>query len=202
MNTWKMGIHYAVLLLFKWLLILLQCHCHSDEKFWRITIQQKIYELNIAEVKFFYKSRQLSRAPFIFTASSYMSAIDISGSISGPPEAANDDNVNTFYHSAYDDKVVGYKGNCCPDPSPTLIINTSQNISFDRIIIINRQDLDDSGKNFFYRLVGATITVHDSNNTVVLMRQITYPASSYFFDMPKDMKSSCSTEKGLKLCST
>ena len=145
----------------------------------------------------------MSRAPFIFTASSYMSAIDIGRSISGPPEAANDDNVNTFYHSAYDDKVVGYKGNCCPDdPSPTLIINTSQNISFDRIIIINRQDLDDSGKNFFYRLVGATITVHDSNNTVVLMRQITYPASSYFFDMPKDMKSSCSTEKGLKLYST
>ena len=53
-----------------------------------------------------------------------MSEIKIGSRVSGPPEAANDGDVNTFFLSTYDDQAGGYRGTCCPDPSPTLIITT------------------------------------------------------------------------------
>ena len=86
-----------------------------------------------------------------------MNAIALGGSVSGPPEAANDGDIKTFFHSAYDDQAGGgYRGTCCPDPTPTLIVTTQQNITFDnKITIINRQDLDQADDNFFDWLIGA-----------------------------------------------
>ena len=185
---------FSKLLKFALVVVLLQCHGHSNH-FWRVTIQHKHHSVHIAEVHFFQKGQQLSRAIFIFTASSYMNAIPLGGSVSGPPEAANDGDIKTFFHSAYDDQAGGYRGTCCPDPTPTLIVTTQQNITFDRITIINRQDLDQADNNFFDRLIGATVTVHDRDNTVVLRSKVTSASSSYNFDMPKD-KSSCLPGKG------
>jgi hypothetical protein len=161
--VFKFSIHptfflFSKLLEFALIVVLLQCHGHCDH-FWRVTIQHKHHHsVHIAEVHFFQKGRQLSRAIFIFTASSYMNAIALGGSVSGPPEAANDGDIKTFFHSAYDDQAGGggYRGTCCPDPTPTLIVTTQQNITFDnKITTINRQDLDQADDNFFDRLIGA-----------------------------------------------
>ena len=176
--------------------VFLNSHHGYGNHFWRVTIQQKHHPIHVAEVQFFHKNQQLSRSNFVFAASSYMTAIQLGTTTSGPPETANDDNINTFFHSAFDDQAGGFQGTCCPDPTPTLIITTNQNITFDRIRIINRQDYDDSDKNFFDRLIGATISVHDRDNIVVLRSKVISGLSTYNFDMPKD-KSSCLPGKGL-----
>ena len=190
----KFRFHHIIFLVSKFLAVFIIIQCHGDH-FWRITIQQQHRSIHIAEVHFFYKGQRLSRSIFAFTSSSYMSGIKMGGKVSGPPEAANDGDVNTFFHSAYDDQAGGYRGTCCPDPSPTLIITTHQNILFDRITIINRQDLDDSDNHFYDRLIGATITVHDRDNRIVLRSKVLSALSSYNFDMPKD-KTSCLPGKG------
>ena len=160
-------------------------------------IQHKHHPIHIAEVHFFHKGGLLSPSKLLFTASSYMNAINLGNAISGPPGAANDNNIHTFFHSAYDDGTGGgYNGTCCPDPTPTLIITTTHNISFDKITIITRQDLDDFDKTFFYRLVGATITVHDRSNKVVLRSKVNSALSTYDFEMPRNKSSSCLLGKG------
>ena len=177
---------FAKVLQFYIVVVAFQCHSHGDY-FWRVTIQQKHHLFHIAEVHFFHKGSLLSPSKLHFTASSYMNAIDLGNAISGPPGAANDNNIHTFFHSAYDDGTGGgYNGTCCPDPTPTLIITTTHNISFDKITIINRQDLDDFGKTFFYRLVGATIMVHDRSNKVVLRRKVNSALSTYDFYLISD----------------
>eukprot|EP01036_Dinobryon_divergens_P030123 gene30123-39318_t len=77
--------------------------------------------------------------------------------VSGPPEAANDNNLDTFFHSGFDDKNGGYTGKCCPDSNPALIVSTRENITFDTLRIFNRQDLDGDDQNYFSRLIGVTI---------------------------------------------
>jgi len=190
----KFKSHRIYFVFSKLLAVLMQFHVHGDH-FWRITIQQNHNPLNIAEVNFYHKGQKLSRSIFSFTSSSYMNEIKIGRRVSGPPEAANDGDNNTFFHSAYDDQAGGYRGTCCPDPSPTLIITTHQNIIFDKIAIINRQDLDDSDNHFYDRLIGATITVHDRDSRIVLRSKVLSALSSYTFDMPKD-KTSCLPGKG------
>ena len=194
-------IYYTYILIVVALLVLLQCHGNGDH-ITQVTIRQpKLHHpMTIAEVQFFLKGQRLSPSIFTFTASSYMRSIQLGRYISGPPAAANDDNVNTFFHSAYDDKAGGYEGTCCPDPSPTLIITTHQNITFDRITIINRQDFDDSDKNFYDRLVGATITVHDRDNRVVVNSTVTAALSSYTFYPSTEYADSWSPNKVDESC--
>ena len=71
-------------------------------------------------------------------------------------------------------------------PYSDINITTTHNISFDKITIINRQDLDDFGKTFFYRLVGATIMVHDRSNKVVLRSKVNSALSTYDFYLISD----------------
>lgn len=133
----------------------------SREYALRITIEKSKGDaagaaLHIAEVNFYLKNQLLDRANFQFTATSYINSIIIGNTgISGPPQAANDGNKDTFFHSGFDDGKRGYTGNCCPDRNPTLSITTlNDSIIFDRIKIINRQDKDDEDKYFFDRFIG------------------------------------------------
>ena len=164
--------------------------CQGRNHVWSVSIQQKENQsLSIAEVYFFYRNQQVSRSSFTFSASSFLNSVRIgNGGISGPPEAANDNCIHTFYHSASEGGGE-YTGACCPDINPTLFISAMENITFDKITIINRQDLDDSDRNFFYRAIGITITVH-RNNKMFFRNYIHNAQSSYDFYMPSTCPSS------------
>ena len=157
------------------------CHSSNDKYFWRVTIQQKSSEarLNIAEVHFFHNNVPLKQSNFKFSASSYTNPFVIVDAESGPPEAANDGNKNTFFHSGYLEASEGNKGDCCPDPQPALVIHALSNATFDCIQIINRQDLDSDNRDYFYRLIGATITVHDSRDKMVFKDKIDNGSPQY-----------------------
>ena len=159
-------------------LLLYLCHCHV----WRVTIQQLGPNyLHVAEVNFFYKNKRLDGSKFEFTSTSYVNTISIGGH-SGPPEAANDGNINTFYHSGFQSAVGGNTGICCPDHNPALFITNIDNITFERIRIINRQDLDGDNRHFFNRIIGTTVTVQDvDKNEVIFSKEIRYGESSYDF---------------------
>lgn len=156
-------------------------YCQRDT--WRVIIQKKgDNSINIAEVHFYYKSTHLIGSLFNFTATSYVNSIIIGNhGVSGPPEAANDNNINTFYHSGYDDKHGGYTGKCCPDTNPALIITTRENITFDTLRIFNRQDVDGDEQNYFSRLIGATVSVYDSEETEIFRSEIKSGLSTYTF---------------------
>ena len=160
-------------------LLLYLCHCHV----WRVTIQQLGPNyLHVAEVNFFYKNKLLDGSNFEFTSTSYANTISIGGHNSGPPEAANDGNINTFFHSGFQSAEGGNTGICCPDPNPALFITNINNITFERIRIINRQDLDGDNMHFFNRIIGTTVTVQDvDKNEVIFRKEIRYGESSYDF---------------------
>jgi hypothetical protein len=146
-----------------------------NQNTWRITIQKPKEPLHISEVHFYYKDRLHDFSKFNFTASSFRNEIFIGDSESGPPGKANDNDMNTFYHSGYGE-VEGYTVSpgykCCPDPNPVLIITTTEKIKIDTIKIFNRFDLEEDGRNFHNRLVGAIVTVHDFNDEVVFSETI------------------------------
>ena len=148
------------------------------ECYWRVNIRKNSEFLHIAEVHFYHKGRLLSGSLFNFTASSYANSIIIGNQLSGPPEAANDNNIYTFYHSCYDD---GYPGNCFPDSNPALYIDPLTNITFDTLRIVNRQDLDGDNNNYYYRLIGATVAVYDSEGIEIFQTEIKSGLSSYKF---------------------
>ena len=145
---------------------LFQRSCHA----WRITVQHQANKIiNIAEFQFFRYNHIVNSSNFLFTASSFLDSVNISGGVSGPPAAANDGYRNTFFHSKVN------------DPNPTLTINTVDNTNatiFDRMKIINRQDFYDWNDNFFGRLIGAKIIVYDYNDNVVFSSQINSSLSS------------------------
>jgi hypothetical protein len=148
----------------------------------RITIQHNSI-LHIAEVEFFLKNNMLGRSNFLFTATSYANSILFGDNReTGPPQAANDGKKETFYHNGLiDDSQVGCTGRCCPDLKPALIIFSVVNVSFDRIIVTNRQDLDGDNNNYFSRLVGATITIDDPEGNILYEHKFKTPSSSYSF---------------------
>eukprot|EP01036_Dinobryon_divergens_P034424 gene34424-44469_t len=176
--------------------ITLFCHSHSQNHSVRITIQQN-FTLHIAEVEFFLKNKILRRSNFLFTATSYANSILIGNNReSGPPQAANDGKKETFYHNGFDDSQVGYTGRCCPDLKPALIIFSPANVSFDRIVVTNRQDLDSDKNNYFRRLVGATIMIHNSEGKVLYKHKFKTASSSYsfFFIQQRDISFHGNTE--------
>jgi hypothetical protein len=150
-----------------------------------VVIQKKAEKgdtFHIAEVHFYQKGRLLTGSLFNFTATSYMNSIIIGNQgKSGPPEAANDNNLDTFFHSGFDDKNGGYTGKCCPDANPALIVTTRENITFDTLRIFNRQDLDGDGRNYFGRLIGVTVSVYDSLETEIFRSEIKSGLSIYTF---------------------
>jgi hypothetical protein len=82
--------------------------------------------LNIAEIKFFRNNgSQILRSQFSFTATSIYS----SGGITYPPSNANDNNLNTIYHSNFN-----------TDPLPVLTITTLDTNLFNQIVVYNRVD--------------------------------------------------------------
>eukprot|EP01036_Dinobryon_divergens_P036492 gene36492-47525_t len=115
--------------------------------------------LPIADVirgELFFKRRVILSTSLKFT---FTTKVDF---LLGPPEAANDNNIDTFFHSGFDDKNGGYTGKCCPDSNPALIVTTRENITFDTLRIFNRQDLDGDDQNYFSRFIGVTVSVYDS----------------------------------------
>jgi hypothetical protein len=162
----------------------------SGNHVWRITIHQQKAEhaLHIAEVHFYFENRILDRSKFHFSASSYVNSIHIgTGATSGPPEAANDGNKDTFYHSGYDDGHGGFTGQCCPDHNPTLTITSYDNsLIFDTIRIINRQDVDSTEKHFFNRLIGSIVTVYNAEDNTIFSRVIESGLPSYNFRMSEE----------------
>ena len=149
--------------------------------FWQVNIQRNGDPIHIAEVHFYHNSRLLSGALLNFTASSYLNSVIIENKKSGPPEAANDNNIHTFFHSGYDDKNGGFTGKCCPDSNPTLIITPNENITFDTLRIFNRQDLYGDQENYFSRLIGTTVTVYDSKGKEIFQSEISSGISIYTF---------------------
>ena len=153
------------------LLLRILSYCGRSTFGWFITIEQKDNTyLHVAEVQFFHGNHRIDATIFNFTASSYMSSIQINNFASGPPEAGNDGNRHTFFHSGFE------------DPKPLLNISThDKQVVFDRIRIINRQDLDDMDNFFYGRLVGAQISVYDYKFDLVFRSHIKSALSSYNF---------------------
>ena len=185
-------ISLSIYLLYELLIILhyFRAIASGGNHVWRITIHQQKAEhaLHIAEVHFYFENRILDRSKFHFSASSYVNAIHIGrGAISGPPEAANDGNKDTFYHSGYDDGHGGFTGQCCPDQNLTLTITSYDNsLIFDTIRIINRQDVDSTEKHFFSRLIGSIVTVYNAEDNAIFTRVIESGLPSYNLRMSEE----------------
>ena len=109
------------------------------------------YALQTAEVCIFYRNHILNASNFIFTSSSNSATI-VSSSLAGSV------------------KVKGFNN--------TLDILTSYDIIFDRIKIINQQDLPDD-------LIGTTISVYDHKKQLQFRRQIKSGSRSYNFYIPQ-----------------
>lgn len=165
----------------QYLFILYLCfevNCHI----WRVTIQQRgntttPRTLHVAEVHFFHKNKLIDGSNFEFTSN----MISIGGGYSGPPEAANDGNIYTFYHNGFEGAEEGNTGICCPDPNPALFITNTNKMSFERMRIISRQDLNEDDMHLFNQMVGTTVTVQDADSEVIFSKEIQYGESSYDF---------------------
>jgi hypothetical protein len=115
--------------------------------------------LNIAEVSFFFNSIQIANNLFTFTSSSYLDPL--------VPLLANDNDIDTFFHSNPDF-----------DYHPYLNMTVSDSYPFNKIEITNRIDCCPD------RIVGAHITVYHTKDTVCKLlwyTTITTSESSYTF---------------------
>jgi hypothetical protein len=124
--------------------------------------------LSIAEVNFFKNTIQLSNSLFRVNASSYATV--------GKPAQANDNNINTHYHSC-DSGIQGCNNK--NDLHPYLNFTVSDNYPFDLIKIYNRQD------SYQNRLVGANVKVYHTSDmnsplwkTTISSSQMSYTFSS------------------------
>eukprot|EP01036_Dinobryon_divergens_P031871 gene31871-41356_t len=136
--------------------------------------------LHVAEVHFYHKRRILAKSFFNFSATSFKA--NSTFGVSGPPEAANDGRMDTFYHSGF----VG--GQKIPDSNPALIITTWENITFDTIKVFNRQDLDRNFHHYYERLIGATVTLYNSEGKQIFHKVIKSGLSYYRFEIISDPK--------------
>ena len=96
---------------------------------------------------------------------------DFENRISGPPEAANDGDRMTIFHSA------GH------DPEPTLTITTADDsIAFNKIEIWNRPFTTADDHDFYYRFQGSQITVRSSYDSAAVFEiTVTSADPSYTF---------------------
>ena len=138
--------------------------------------------LNVAEVQFFHRGTKVEHSLFNFSASSYLLPSNFNDGRSGPPNAANDGDKRTIFHSAYLG-AVGYKGQCCPDKKPTLTITADDATLFDRFEIINRPFLPSEDNNFYYRFNGSVITISSSSNAtnIIFHTVVTTADPSYVY---------------------
>ena len=159
---------------------LLHIGVESNHYTWCLKIQKPNDDrnpLHIAEVYFYHKRRILARSFFNFSATSYKQV-----GLSGPPEAANDGRMDTFYHSGF---LHGYKTS---DSNPALVITTWENITFDTVKVFNRQDLDRDSHHYYDRLIGATFTLYNSKGKQAFRSEIKSGLSYYRFEIISDSK--------------
>ena len=187
-------------MLFLFILLIHLGGYESNNYTWSLKIQKKnnngrIYSLktplHVAEVHFYHKGIILTRSLFNFSATSYRvnSTVIDQVRVSGPPEAANDGRMDTFYESGFVD------GNNTPDSNPALFITTRENITFDTIIVFNRQDLNRDFHHYYDHLIGATVTLYNSEGKMTFLSEIKSGLSYYKFVIIDDSKNNSAVGK-------